>query len=263
MRITLEIAIAALFGLLFGSFLNVCIFRLPRDLSVAWPRSRCLECNHRILARDNIPVLSYLLLGGRCRHCRSSIHWRYPVVEALTAALFAAGVSKWGPTPDAAKFALFAFLMVGMIFSDLETRLLPDEFTKGGIVAGLLLALVIPLPRELMMLFLPGEWRRFAGLADAAAGATLVSGAMWSVGYIYGKVREREGLGFGDVKMVAAIGAFLGLAPALMTVLIGCTVGTVLGLGYVWLAKKDLATYELPFGTFLGAAALVVAVFLQ
>ncbi len=257
---TPEIVVAALFGLLFGSFLNVCIFRLPRDLSVVHPRSRCLACGHGIAAYDNIPVLSYFLLGARCRHCRSSIHWRYPVVEAVMAVLFGVGVWAWGPTAHAAKFALFAFLQVGMIFSDLETRLLPDEFTKGGLIAGLLFALFVPMKMGLMGVFLPQSWSRFFPLADAAMGAAVLSGSFWSIAYVYSKVRHKEGLGFGDVKMVAMIGAFQGVAPALMTVFIGCISGTVLGMGYVYFAKKDFGTYEIPFGSFLGAAALIVSV---
>ena len=256
---TVEIGIAVLFGLIFGSFLNVCIYRLPRDLSVAWPRSRCLACGHRIEAYDNIPVLSYLLLGARCRHCRSGISWRYPAVEILTAGLFGAGVWLWGPTAQAAKFALFAFLLIGMIFSDIETRLLPDEFTKGGIVAGLLIALVVPMKMGLMSVFVPQSWARYVSLLDAAVGAAVVSGAMWSLGYVFAKVRQKEGLGFGDVKMVAMIGAFQGVAPALMTVFLGCIGGTVLGMSYIYLAKKDFSTYELPFGSFLGVAAILIS----
>lgn len=257
---TPEIVFAALFGLLLGSFLNVCIYRLPRDLSVVWPGSRCLACGHAVEPRDNVPVLSFLWLRGRCRYCRSSIYWRYPVVEALTAALFAGGVWLWGPTAQAAKFALFAFLLVGMIFCDLETRLLPDEFTKGGLAAGLALSLFVPFKMGLMAVFLPERWARWVPIAEAALGAAIVSGAMLGLGYVFSKVRDKEGLGFGDVKMVAMIGAFLGIAPALMTVCIGCVSASVLGIGYIYLAKKDFSTYELPFGSFLGVSALVVAV---
>jgi leader peptidase (prepilin peptidase)/N-methyltransferase len=259
--VTVEVVFAVLFGLIFGSFLNVCIYRLPRDLSVAWPGSRCLSCGHGIAAYDNIPVLSYLILGGRCRHCRSSIYWRYPVVEAITAALFGLGVWIWGPTGQAAKFALFAFLLVGMIFADLETRLLPDEFTKGGLIAGLVISLFVPMKMGLMAVFLPMSWARFAPLADAAAGAGLVSGSLWGLAYVYSKVRHKEGLGFGDVKMVAMIGAFQGLAPALMTIFIGCIGGTLIGVAYIYLAKKDFSSYEMPFGSFLGVAALAVTIF--
>lgn len=257
---TLEVVIAVLFGLLFGSFLNVCIYRLPRDLSVVWPGSHCLECGHFLAASDNIPVVSYLLLGGRCRYCRTSIHWRYTLVEALTGLLFGLGVYLWGPTAQAAKFAVFAFLLMGMIFSDLETRLLPDEFTKGGIVLGILISLVVPMKMALAAVFLPRLWGPVASLADSLLGAAFVSGALWGLGAAYSKIREREGMGFGDVKMVAMIGAFLGLAPALMTMFVGCISASVLGLGYIFLTKKDLHTYELPFGTFLGVSALVVAV---
>lgn len=257
---TLEIFIAILFGLLFGSFLNVCIYRLPRDLSVVWPGSHCLDCGHFLAPRDNIPVVSYLMLGGRCRYCRTSIHWRYPLVESITAFLFGLGVYLWGPTPEAAKFALFAFLLVGMIFSDLETRLLPDEFTKGGIVLGLLVSLVVPMKMALAAVFLPHGWLPAASLIDSVLGAALMSGALWGLGAAYSMIRQREGMGFGDVKMVAMIGAFLGLAPALMTMFVGCISASVLGLGYIFLTKKDMHTYELPFGSFLGASALLVAV---
>jgi leader peptidase (prepilin peptidase)/N-methyltransferase len=257
--VTPEVIFAALFGLLFGSFLNVCIYRLPRDLSVVWPGSRCLACGHSIAPWDNIPVLGYVLLGGRCRHCRSAIYWRYPLVEALTAICFGAGVWFWGPTAQAGKFALFSFLLLGMIFADLETRLLPDEFTKGGLILGLLLSLFVPMKMGMMAVFLPQSWSRFFSLADAAVGAAFLSGAFWSLGYVFSKVRHKEGLGFGDVKMVAMIGAFQGVAPALMTAFIGCIGGSVIGLSYIYLAKKDFSTYEVPFGTFLGVAALAVA----
>jgi leader peptidase (prepilin peptidase) / N-methyltransferase len=259
----LEMVIAGLFGLLLGSFLNVCIFRLPRDLSVVRPRSHCLSCGQGIAAYDNIPVLSYLLLGGRCRRCRSSIHWRYPAVEILTAALFALGVWLWGPTAEAGKFALFAFLQLGMIFSDLETRLLPDEFTKGGIVAGLLLALVVPMKPGMSAILVPAQWSRYASFFDAALAAVLLSGVLWGVGYIYNKLRHKDGLGFGDVKMLAMIGAFQGAGTAISTLFLGCVGGTVLGLAYVYLAKKDASTYEIPFGSFLGAAALITSVWLR
>ncbi len=247
-----EIVVAALFGLVFGSFLNVCIHRWPRDLSIVRPGSHCTACGHSIRPYDNIPVFSYLLLQGRCRHCRSGIHWRYPLVEALTSILFAVAVAVWGPTPAALKFALFAFLQLGMIFSDLETRLLPDEFTKGGIVLGLIAAVLAPQRSSIAF-----------SLLDAAAGAAVCSGSLWAVGWLYSKIRHKEGLGFGDVKMVAMIGAFLGAGPALMALFLGCLLGSAVGLCYIYLAKKDAASYELPFGSFLGVAAIFVAVWMR
>ena len=185
---------------------------------VVWPGSRCLDCGHAIAACDNIPVLSYFLLGARCRHCRSSISWRYPVVEALTGSLVWRRRLVWGPTPQAAKFALFAFLLVGMIFADLETRLLPDEFTKGGIVAGPGISLLVPIKSALMAVFLAQKVCAVC-LADRSGGGGR-PGEWGLLGhrFIHGKVRDKEVLGFGDVKMVAMIGAFHGIAPTLMTV---------------------------------------------
>ncbi len=259
----IEAVCAFLFGLLIGSFLNVCIWRWPRDLSVVWPGSRCVACGHPIDWFDNVPLLSYAWLGGRCRHCRSGIYWRYPVVELVTGLLFAVGAWKWGMSPAAAKFMLFAAMQVGMIFSDLETRLLPDEFTKGGLVIGLAAAWVAPLEDgiagALATLYTgQGPSPRMLSLFEAGLAAAVASGSMWGVAWLYGKVRHREGLGFGDVKMVAMMGAFLGMR-VLLAIFAGCILGTVLGAGYAAWKKKDLASYELPFGTFLGIAAIGVA----
>jgi leader peptidase (prepilin peptidase)/N-methyltransferase len=259
----IEIAIAVVFGLLFGSFLNVCIYRLPRDLSVVWPGSHCLSCSHTIAPYDNIPVLSYLLLRGRCRHCRSAIYWRYPVVEALTACLFGLGVWMWGPTGPALKFAVFAFLQVGMIFSDYETRLLPDEFTKGGIVLGLIASALVPLKPGIVSMLLPAgqDSRVISSLIESGFTAVFISVVLWVPGQIMSRIRKKEMLGFGDVKMVAMIGAFLGVMPVMATIFVACVAGTVVGVGYIWLSGKDLGTYELPFASFLGAAAILVALF--
>src|ERR1039458_9901222 len=136
--------LAFLFGLLIGSFLNVCIYRWPRDLSVVRPRSHCPSCEKTIAWYDNIPLLSYALLGGRCRHCRARISPRYPVVELLTGALFFVFVWRLGPSLAAVKFCLLSALLVGLTFSDLEARILPDEFTLGGMAAGLVLAWFVP-----------------------------------------------------------------------------------------------------------------------
>ena len=249
---------ACIAGLLIGSFLNVCIHRLTRDLSVVWPGSHCVTCGHPIAWFDNIPVVSFFLLGARCRHCRTRIGWRYPAVEALTALLFMAGFLTFGPNPELIKFAIFASLLVGMIFSDLDQRILPDQFTKGGMVAGFVLAFFVPLPQGLLALLLPPVDLRWISLIESILAAGLASGALWLVGFLYSKIRHKDGLGFGDVKMVAMMGAFLGLPGTLAAVMIGCIAGSVIGLAYIYLARKDAATYELPFGSFLGVASLIV-----
>lgn len=251
-------AVALVAGLLVGSFLNVCIWRLPRDLSVVRPRSFCPQCRNPIAWFDNIPLVSFVLLGGKCRHCRARIPIRYPAVELLTAVLFWAAFRLHGASPAALKLAVFAALLVGLIFADLEERILPDEFTLGGLAAGFAFAALVPVEPGLVSLFLAGAHPRLASLAEAAAGAAFCAGGIWLVGQLYYLIRGREGLGLGDVKMLGMIGAFLGLRQALLVMLLGSLIGSVSGLLYIRLARKDAATYELPYGTFLGIAGLAV-----
>ena len=242
--------LASLFGLLFGSFLNVCIYRWPRDLSVVRPRSRCPECEGQIAAYDNIPLFSYLVLRGRCRQCGTRISWRYPAVEALTAAAFFYFVWRAGGfTPVALKWCVFASILIALIFTDLETLLLPDEFTIGGLCAGLVISWFVP-PRD-SIFGMP--------FIDALIGAAVPSVALWTVGWLFEKLRHKEGLGFGDVKMIAMIGSFLGLRGALLSIALGAVVGAVVGLIWILATRKDAATYPLPFGMFLGIAALIAA----
>lgn len=253
--------LAFLAGLLIGSFLNVCIYRLPRDLSAASPaRSYCPACEKTIAWYDNIPVLSYLLLGGRCRSCRERIPARYLIVELATGAAFALCVVVLGTTLVALKFALYAAILITLIASDLEERILPDEFTLGGTLIGLALAPFVPLEHYFISMFFPySAGPRWPSLAESAFGAAVGSGSIWLVGFLYEKLRHREGLGLGDVKMIAMIGAFMGLRIALLTLIVASLLGSIGGLLYIRLTKRDAATYELPFGTFLGIAALVVA----
>lgn len=255
--------IAALFGLLIGSFLNVCIHRWPRDLSVVRPRSACPGCGHMIAWYDNIPLLSFALLKARCRHCNARISWRYPLVELLTALGFAWFVGRFGFTPEAGKYCLFAALQIGLVFSDLETLILPDQFTIGGLLAGLAFAPWIPVPDSTFALLaeLAGLHLspRAASLGEAVFGALLLSSLLWLLGWIFEKVRGIEGLGFGDVKMIAMVGAFVGLQGALTTVITGSLAGAVIGMIYLKASGKA-KTEPLPFASFLGAAALLVAI---
>jgi leader peptidase (prepilin peptidase) / N-methyltransferase len=254
--------IAALAGLLIGSFLNVCIYRLPRDLSVVKPRSFCPQCEGPIAWFDNIPLLSYLVLAGRCRRCGQRIPVRYPVVELLTGAAFFCAVWFLGPAAAAAKFCVFGAIVIALLFSDLEERILPDEFTLGGAAAGIVFAAFVPLnPGIVALLFHTARNQRLLSLGESLFAAAFCSGALWLVGTLYQKVRHREGLGFGDVKMVAMIGAFLGIQGALLTLIVGSLLGAIVGLCYIWFTGKDASTYELPFGTFLGVAALGVGFF--
>ncbi len=259
----LEGTTALLAGLLIGSFLNVCIYRLPRDLSVVSPRSYCPSCKAPISWRDNIPLVSYALLRGRCRHCGAHIPLRYPVVELLTGVGFLAAFLLAGASLAAVKLSLFIALEVALAFSDLEERILPDEFTLGGTAAGLVFAAVLPMQRGYVQLLAAARWDpRWISVAESAAGAAVGAGLLWLVGAAYNVVRHREGLGLGDVKMMAMLGSFLGLHGALQSLILGAVAGSILGLLYIWLSKKDFSNYELPFGTFLALAGVAVA-FLQ
>lgn len=256
----LEPALAFLAGLLIGSFLNVCIYRMPRDLSVVSPRSFCPACEHPVAWYDNVPVLSYLALRGHCRHCAKPIPLRYPLVEALTGVLFFVFVLVLGPTLAALKLCVFSALIVGLVFADLEERILPDELTLGGVGLGLVFSLLVPFHETFSGVFLPPHWSHtWISLAESALGALLPGLLLWILGVLYLKIRKKEGLGLGDVKMVAMIGAFLGIQGAIWTVMLGSILGSVIGLIYIYGAHKDPGSYELPFGTFLGAGALVAA----
>lgn len=246
-------------GLLAGSFLNVCIYRMPRDQSVVWPGSRCPRCGRPIPWHDNIPVFSFLFLGGRCRFCRSAIPWRYPIVEAATGALFVAAWLRFPAALESAKWACFAAIMLALAVADLETRILPDEFTLGGLVPGFVFAWLSPMEGPLGWLLVPQGSPRMASLTEAALTAVLASGGLWLAGWAYHRLRGRQGLGLGDVKMAAVLGAFLGLQDTLLAFLIGCASGAILGLLYIVVRKKDASTYELPFGTFLGLSSIAVA----
>jgi leader peptidase (prepilin peptidase)/N-methyltransferase len=259
----LSSVIAVVAGLLTGSFLNVCIHRMPRDLSVVRPRSFCPACKHQIAWYDNIPVLSYFLLGRRCRHCGALISAQYPAVELLTALLFWIIVGALGPTLTAVKLCLLCALLVGLTFTDLDSLILPDEFTLGGTVAGVLFAWFVPVDDMIVRLTLAvagfkpsAQW---ASVGESVAGALLPAGFLGLGGFLFQKIRHKEGLGLGDVKMMAMIGAFLGLRAALLTLVLGSIAGSVIGLIYIYATRKDASTYELPFGAFLGFAGIVVA----
>ncbi|HKD07472.1 MAG TPA: prepilin peptidase [Bryobacteraceae bacterium] len=252
--------IAGLFGLLIGSFLNVCIYRWPRDLSVVAPRSRCPGCERTIAWYDNIPVLSYVLLWGRCRHCSQRISARYPLVEALTAAAFICAVAQHGLTLEAAKYCVLAAIVIALIFSDLDTRILPDELTIGGCIIGIAFSFFVAIPDSTFAILasLAGFTlnARASSAGESLLGALVPAFGLWLIGWLFEKLRHKEGLGFGDVKMIAAIGAFLGIRGTLFSLVVGSVLGSVTGLIWIAVTRKDAGTYQLPLGTFLGIGAL-------
>jgi len=258
----MEPLLAGVLGLLIGSFLNVCIYRLPRDLSVVRPRSFCPDCEHPVSWYDNIPLLSYVMLGGKCRHCGWRIPPRYPVVELLTALAFFGAVHLQGVTLEALKLCVFSAILIELAVSDMETLIVPDEFTIGGWVLAVVLAAFVPMqPGIVGVLIGFDKDPRFLSIAESAIGGLFTAGVLYSVGWLYLKIRKREGLGLGDVKMIGMIGAFLGIHLTLMTLVVGSVAGSLIGLILIFAMKKDAATYELPYGTFIGGAAILMAFF--
>ncbi|MFQ5738914.1 MAG: prepilin peptidase [Acidobacteriota bacterium] len=239
------------FGLALGSFLNVCIYRIPRGLSVILPRSHCPQCDHKIRPWENIPLLSYLFLGGRCGSCGRPIGWVYPAVEALTALLMYLLFLKYGFSFSLMVNAIAFSLLVVLIFIDLFERLLPNPLTLGGMVLGFLLA---PLQSsEFFIASTPSLWEPYW---QSFLGALIGGGVLWAVAKAYFKVRKVEGMGFGDIKMMAMVGAFLGWRFAWLTIFLGSLMGAVVGAFFIYSSGKD-RRYELPFGSFLGVGAVI------
>ena len=237
----LELAIVAFFGLAFGSFLNVVIHRLPRGASIVSPGSRCPACGYALRAMDNIPVVSYLMLRGRCRQCGVRISPRYPLVEIATAALFGLHYFVFGWTPLLAVRLLFAASLVALFAIDLEHHLLPDAITLPGVGAGLLASLFLP-----------------PGTRDALIGVLAGGGVLWLIGEAYYRYAGEEGMGGGDVKMLAMIGAFLGWQLVIVTLVFSSIAGSLIGVLLI-VTKRGGMKYALPYGTFLSIAALVAS----
>ena len=249
-----------LFGLCLGSFLNVCIHRLPKGESVVRPRSRCPRCGQAIAAYDNIPLVSYALLGGRCRRCRARISPVYPLVEALTGAALLIAYWRFGLAPAGLKAALLAAAMIVLFFTDLRDRLLPDRVTFPGMAVGLVFAFWVPVEDGTAALLARGLASEASPLilsvADALLGALVGAGILFALGEIWHRLRKVEAMGLGDVKMMAMVGLFLGVKLTVLTLLAGSVVGSLVGGAYILLARKG-AQYELPLGSFLALGALV------
>jgi leader peptidase (prepilin peptidase) / N-methyltransferase len=274
-----------------GSFLNVCIARIPEEVSIVSPASHCPRCKAPIKPYDNVPIFAWLWLRGKCRNCGLPISPMYPLVELATALLFVACYLEFGITQATVKWLFFTCLIVILAVTDLRVRLLPDLVTWPGFAVGLVFSMVIPpnddssfLLGSLTLRFfhtIPSE--RILNFADALLGAAFGSFLLWGAGALYKLVRGREGLGLGDVKMMAMVGAFLGVRNTFLTILFGTLLGSVLGIAAIVIlyfgglgrtlaeraSRRGLGTvselrwtivsqYHLPLGTFLGIAALIV-----
>ena len=253
------------FGLIIGSFLNVCIVRIPGAKSIVLPSSACPKCGAAIRPYDNIPIISYVLLAGKCRKCKSKISAMYPAVELLTGLLFLACFETYGLTAEALKWAIFSAIIVVLVFTDLRERVLPDVVNYTGLGLGLLLSLFTR-PSDGTAAWLANRMFDFpppapvVSLVDGLFGAAIGSSLLWLVSEAYFRLRGREGMGLGDVKMMLMAGAFLGAKRTLLTIFAGSVLGSVLGLLFILARRKD-SEYELPFGTFLGLAAVLVVFF--
>ncbi len=255
------LSLAAIFGLVIGSFLNVCIFRVPRDLSVVRPRSFCPSCEAPVAWYDNIPVFSFVLLRGRCRSCREPIGAFYLLVEVITAVTFVAVVSTYGVSLAALKWIVFQCALIVLFWTDWQERILPDEFTLGGSAVGLVFAFLVYVPGLLGEIFLRERGWRAASVANGVVGALFASVPIWLLGFLYEKVRGREGLGFGDVKLLLLIGMFLGPENALSALTLGATGGALFGISQLLIRRQEGWNYSLPFGSFLAAAAYLIPIF--
>jgi leader peptidase (prepilin peptidase)/N-methyltransferase len=259
-----------LVGICIGSFLNVCIGRWPEGLSVVRPRSRCPKCGHQITARENIPILSWLLLRGRCSGCRDRISIQYPIVELLVGLLWLASFVQYGPTFTSFRVAVFATVLLGISITDAKYFLIPDGFTVFG--------LLFVLATSLIGLYL-GEAYPFARPWDAFLGMCVGAGAIAVVGWLGEVWLKREAMGFGDVTLMAVVGAALGPTRSLLTIFLGALIAPIVLLGVVYplsargfaddqgqteLALEAGANWrrrELPFGVFLAPAALIALLF--
>lgn len=236
---------AFLFGLVFGSFLNVCIYRLPRDRSVIVPRSHCPDCDQSLRWYDNVPLLSYLWLAGRCRFCKKRISFRYPLVEVLSGLLSVLLFHKFGMgAAYPFYFLLLAAPLLVVTFIDLEHRIIPDVISISGIGAGILSQLFF------------GQGPILHSLLESVLGILVGGGALFLVSWIYEKLRHQEGIGGGDIKLVAMLGAFFGWKGIFPILLFASILGSLTGIAMMPICRKGLKL-AIPFGPFLAAGALV------
>jgi len=251
-------------GLIIGSFLNVCIYRLPREESIVYPGSHCTSCKKSISFYHNIPILSYIFLGGRCSHCNSKISFSYPLVEILSGLLFVATLWKFGMILDTLFYLLFISGLIVITFVDLKHMIIPNVITYPGILVGILYnALTTNWQNslELVSNFSFGFQNFFellneVPILDSLFGVILGGGILLLIAYTYEIIRKRQGMGMGDVKLLALIGAFLGWQGVFFVIFLSSILGSIVGLSIIITRKGDLK-YALSFGPFLSIAAII------
>ena len=236
------LAIVFIFAIAFGSFINVLIYRLPRKISLVSPGSHCPKCDSPIRYSDNIPLLSFILLRGKCRNCGAKISFRYPLIELLAGLLAVISFYHFGPTIKAAETAFLSLVFIPIFFIDLDFRIIPDFFTLPGIVIGVAVSL---LPEA------------FIGWKESIIGLIVGGGLFFVVGTIGEFIFKKEAMGFGDVKFAAMLGAFLGWKILLLILILGSFLGSVVGVALIILSKSKNKSSYVPFGPFLVAAAFI------
>lgn len=261
----MELAFALVLGLVIGSFLNVVILRLPQGQSISLPRSHCPQCKNPINWYDNVPVLSYVLLGGRCRHCKKKISARYPLIELFSGIVGVLLYLKVGLTIEWVIYFIFCAALIALGFIDLDHRILPDPITLNGIWIGILVHVYLAPPSPLVarlfrVIGVEAVNPRLLAFSASVLGAIVGGGLLWAVAEAYLRLRGVEGMGFGDVKMMAMVGAFLGAPLALLTIMLGSLLGSIVGIVFIRLANKS-REYELPFGTFLSFAGIIAVLY--
>lgn len=236
------------FGAIWGSFLNVCIIRVQHEMSLSFPGSHCFSCKKKVAWYDNLPVLSWFLLKGKCRHCGTPFSIRYPLVEAITATLFLAIWMIYGASALTLCYWLMAFGLLWGTGVDFDAYWLPDRVTWGGIAIGIPLSGLVPALHQAI------DWKD--GLLHAATGAALGFGILWFVGVLGKILFKKDAMGFGDVKLLGAIGAFLGTSAVFFVLFISALLGSVVGVSLIAMGKRELGG-RIPFGPYLSAAALI------
>jgi len=249
-------------GAVVGSFLNVCIYRLPREESIAFPPSHCTSCNNPIKFYDNIPILSYLILGGKCRNCSMRISPIYPIIELISAVLTLLAVRQFGINMDTLFYIVLIYSLIIITFIDLEHMIIPNVITFPGIGVGIIFNLIITNWGYASDLLDTPDLKNFLRLISevpimsSILGVLIGGGLLYFIGFLYEVIRKREGMGMGDVKLLAMLGAFLGWQGVIFIVFLSSIIGTVIGLSIILYQRENLK-YAIPFGPFLSIAAII------
>lgn len=255
--------VAFIFGLLIGSFLNVCIVRLPRGRSVVSPPSHCPRCRSSIKFYDNIPLISFLILRGKCRECGQPISWRYPLVELVNALFYVLITREFGAGGESALLMLFCSALIVITFIDLDYQIIPDIITLPGILIGVSIApffmpvLNEPLPFNLGH-YIPNAWPFLISFLNSIIGVLCGGLPLLIIGWLWEKLRHVEAMGGGDIKLMGMVGSFLGWKGALLTIMLGALAGSVIGIALIMLKRHKMSKL-IPFGPFLAFGAVAAA----